>query len=221
MTVVVLPRWLSIFLSELDDVAAGRQPIDAAWRSERSRATKNDVARSGEPPLASRAAFSDFYERTHRSVFRYVMAMTGDQGESEEITADAYFRAWRRRETFSGDDDAAMGWIITIARRQAIDRLRSVQRHPQAELDDGLPSADIDIDDLVVADEQVGLVWQALRDLPWQQREVLVLRYMFGWRVQAIAAHLELSENAVSVRIRRALQKMKVAITALGVDSHG
>ena len=48
-----------------------------------------------------------------------------------------------------------------------------------------------------------------LQALPRPEREMLVLRYVLGWRVKRIAAHLSLAENTVSVKIRRALEKLR------------
>jgi RNA polymerase sigma factor (sigma-70 family) len=48
-----------------------------------------------------------------------------------------------------------------------------------------------------------------LNKLPIQHKEILVLRYILGWRVKDIAAHLQMSENNVSATIRRKLKKLQ------------
>jgi len=61
-------------------------------------------------PLGTPASFSDFYERTHLPVFRYLYGLTGGpQEDVEDLTAEAFTRAWRARRNFQGDADAALG----------------------------------------------------------------------------------------------------------------
>jgi RNA polymerase sigma factor (sigma-70 family) len=57
--------------------------------------------------------------------------------------------------------------------------------------------------------EQIAILWHLLGTLPDDIREMLVLRYLLGWQVKQIAAHLEQSENNVSVTIRRALKSLQ------------
>lgn len=83
-------------------------------------------------PLASAEAFSHFFEATHLSVFRYIYGLHGGPAaDVEDLTAEAFLRAWKARHRFSGDAHAALGWVITIARRLVIDvcRRNSVGRH--------------------------------------------------------------------------------------------
>lgn len=174
--------------------------------------------------LQNAREFSSFYEHAHLNVFRYVMTLSsGDQLESEDITADAFMRAWDRRESFSGNEDEAVRWVITIARNVLIDRHRSKTHEPiPIELDDSLEDTlsgdSTDIEDLLISEEQLQNVLDVIYQLPFRQREILTLRYMLGWRVQVIAAHLNLSENAVSVDLRRALKKIQGLIVPKGAN---
>jgi RNA polymerase sigma factor (sigma-70 family) len=57
--------------------------------------------------------------------------------------------------------------------------------------------------------EQFKHLWSLLHDLPDDKREVVVLRYMLGWKVKEIALYLRKEENTVSVFIRRCLQQIR------------
>jgi RNA polymerase sigma-70 factor (ECF subfamily) len=171
------------------------------------------LARSA--PLEDAAAFGAFYERTHRGVFRYVMALCGDAGEAEEIVADAFLRAWRARDRFSGDDDDAAGWIITIARRVAIDRRRAAPSAGEPlPLDEALPDDGPTVDEIIVAADQVETVFALIRRLPERQRDALLLRHLLGWPVKRIARHLDIAENTASVTLWRAIQRVRQGLTA-------
>jgi RNA polymerase sigma-70 factor, ECF subfamily len=167
--------------------------------------------RSASISLSAPDEFARFYEQNHLSVFRYAMALcAGDQGEAEEITAEAFFHAWEKRQQFSGSAPAALGWVITIARHLLIDRRRAQTSRPvEAELDGEAPDTRGQIEELLVDAEQTAEVLAALRSLPVPQAELLTLRYVLGWQVKAIAAHQGLPENTVSVYLRRALASLQ------------
>ena len=155
--------------------------------------------------------FARFFEDTHLTVFRYVMALcAGNQVEAEDITADSYFRAWEKRRQFSGTSSAAVGWMITIARNLLIDlrRARGSQTI-DSELDDTIPDNGVRIEDLIIDEEQFQDVIKLLPTLPPPQGDILMLRYGLGWQVKSIADHLGWAENTVSVNLRRAAEKLQ------------
>ncbi len=165
----------------------------------------------GAAPLANAEAFSQFFEATHLSVFRYIYGLHGGPAaDVEDLTAEAFLRAWKARHRFSGDADAALGWVITIARRLVIDarRRNSVRRHESLD-DTQIATTAADPHGEVAQREQVERLATLLDQLPDEQREMLVLRYLLGWRVSRIAEQLSLKENTVSVIIRRALQRLR------------
>jgi len=163
-------------------------------------------------PLTNRDTFSHLYRETHVVVFRYIYGLHGEpQAAVEDLTAETFLRAWKARHRFEGQPDAALGWLLTIARRLVIDGHRHRQAH----------GFEVDIDTMILDSQQPGLDTQAikheeadallslLQHLPTEQREILVLRYMLGWRVKDIAAHVSQNENTVSVTIRRTLASLR------------
>jgi RNA polymerase sigma-70 factor, ECF subfamily len=161
-------------------------------------------------PISSPASFRALYERSRLPVFRYIYGLTGGpQDDVEDLTAETFLRAWKARHRFNGDPDSATGWLIRIAKRLVIDahRRNSVEaRHIQSAAGDGINADSPEL--AAITDEQNQTLKQLLLDLPEEQREILVLRYMLGWKVNAIAAHLGLTENNVSVTIHRTLGKL-------------
>lgn len=160
-------------------------------------------------PYASADAFRQLYEMSHRSIFRFIYALSnGVLEDAEDLTAETYERAWKARKSFRGDEDAAMGWLVTIARNLVIDRQRQQRRilppHSLDVIADELSSS-ADVEQQVLRSEQQAMILTALQTLPVQDREILLLRYLLGWRVKQIAEHNGLLENTISVKIRRAL----------------
>lgn len=168
-------------------------------------------------------AFTHLYEETYLIVFRYVYGLSGGPPqEVEDLTAETYARAWKSRQHFKGDSQAALGWLLRIARNLAIDlarrrKDRAVDESFQVEflIDPGqLPEID------VVTREQIAVLWQMLAVLSEEVREMLVLRYMLGWQVKQIAAHLDKNENTVTVAIKRAIQHLQRDWTRLQENDH-
>lgn len=160
-------------------------------------------------PLASPARFRELYERSHPAVFRYIYGLTGGpQDDVEDLTAETFLRAWKARHGFQGDEASATGWLIRIAKRLVIDRYRrSVQAIHNLPADHPAESTP---EQTAVADEQINFLYRLLGELPDEPRQILVLRYLLGWRVNDIAEYVGATENSVSVTIHRTLSRLRM-----------
>jgi len=158
--------------------------------------------------ISDPARFRELYERNRLPVFRYIYALTGgSQADAEDLAAETFLRAWKARQQFDGDADSATGWLIRIAKRLVIDNYRRTLRatrnlppEPQAE---SSPEQDS------IEAEQQNILIRLVADLPDEQREIIILRYLLGWRVTDIAQHLGATENKISVTIHRTLVHLR------------
>lgn len=75
----------------------------------------------------SERAFAAFYDRTASRVLGLVRRILVDLAQSEEVTEEAFFAAWPEAARFDPDKGTAMAWLLTRARRRAIDRVRASQ----------------------------------------------------------------------------------------------
>ncbi len=173
---------------------------------------------ASQPPLQDPEAFSNLFTRTQIIIFRFIYGLHGGPLEEvEDLTCDTYLRAWKARLRFRGDDHDAICWLFTIARHLVIDAHRRGKAHPDhnfVELDDTsidamFPSAQIPVEEQAVIHEQIKRLWLVLQILNDEKRELLVLRYMLGWKVNEIARYLQKEENTVSVNIRRTLDQVR------------
>lgn len=167
-------------------------------------------------PLEEAESFAQLYARAHLIVFRFIYGLHGGPlQEVEDLTTETFMRAWKARKRFAGDQDAAVGWLLRIARNLVIDtrRRRSVRGEDRylEELSDYLQlSAPIpNPEEQTIREEQFRVLWEQLQALPVEQREMIVLRYILGWPVKRIAAHLGLLENTISVTLRRVLMRLR------------
>jgi RNA polymerase sigma-70 factor (ECF subfamily) len=169
-------------------------------------------------PLQDPKTFSNLYEHTQIIIFRFIYGMHGGPIEEvEDLTCDTFMRAWKGRSRFFGDDHDALCWLFTIARRLVIDAHRRKKAHPE---NNNISLDDIDIsssnmspqmtpEEQISNREQFIHLLHILQNFSDDKREMLVLRYMLGWRVTEIAEYLHKDENTISVSIRRCLQQIR------------
>ncbi len=138
--------------------------------------------------------------------------------DAEDVVQDAFVRFWRHQRKLGGEP---LGLIITSMRRAAVDLARRNSRRGIREQagadgeDDGSPL----FETLLEGDERRQAIEAALRRLPPEQRDVLVLK-IWGERTFAeIAAQLGVPPNTVASRYRYALAALRQELTA--ADCHG
>ena len=72
-------------------------------------------------------AFAAFYDATRARVFGLITRVLRDRGYSEETTQEVYLQVWRSAETYDPTAGSALAWLMTLAHRRAVDRVRSEQ----------------------------------------------------------------------------------------------
>lgn len=170
-------------------------------------------------PLEESETFAQFYQNTHQDIFRYVMASCGGNASlAEDVTAETYMRAWKNRRSFSGTSDAAFGWVLTISRRLLIDKFRASSSRPlENELVDDIEDQNPNTETMLLNQELSENLIDALQILPENRREMVLLRYVLGWRVNQIADYLSIPENTISVSLRRSLKQLQKYLIMQGV----
>jgi RNA polymerase sigma-70 factor (ECF subfamily) len=168
--------------------------------------------------IASPASFRALYELNRLPVFRYVYALTGgSQEDAEDLTAETFLRAWKARHQFHGERDSAIGWLIGIAKRLVIDTYRRTVRETR-DLPTDLPGEDTP-EQTAVHEEQQKFLLRLVAELPDEQREMVILRYLLGWRVNDIARHMGATENRISVSLHRTLSKLREQWTEIDPEN--
>jgi RNA polymerase sigma-70 factor (ECF subfamily) len=169
-------------------------------------------------PITSPSSFRDLYERNSLPVFRYIYGLTGGpQEDVEDLTAETFLRAWKARHRFDGDMNSATGWLIRIAKRLVIDGYRRRSQAIRIPSIDPMPEPAPE--QVAIDGEQRRHLFDLLAGLPDEQREIIILRYLLGWRVNDIARHIDSTENNVSVTIHRTLSKLREKWTEADSES--
>src|SRR5512147_2572094 len=81
----------------------------------RLQSIKRWLGKEDENSIPNADAFTRLYDDTHLIVFRYLYGLSGGPlQEVEDLTAETYARAWKTRQSFIGDKQAALGWLLRI-----------------------------------------------------------------------------------------------------------
>jgi RNA polymerase sigma-70 factor (ECF subfamily) len=164
------------------------------------------------------AGFEDLYRRYYARLYRFCLKRVGDSAEAEEVTQEAFARAYTAMPRLAGERKF-YPWISVIAARLCLDthrrRARSV---PLPELDLGAVEGDQERVVLQAADRQ--MLRDAMDRLGPRHQEVLRLREQEGWSYQRIAEYYDVSLGTVEQllwRARRALRREFEAVA--GADA--
>ncbi|MGH2954424.1 MAG: RNA polymerase sigma factor [Solirubrobacterales bacterium] len=168
------------------------------------------VAPAVEAPSEADAAFEALYRSSRDDVFAYASGLLRDRAAAEDVTAQAFERAYRRRKRFDPRRGTPRAWLFGIARNAALDELRRRRRHAALE---GEPVDEASAPTIEAA--EVALRRAALRaamtDLSARDRELVALKYFAGLANAEIAAVIGTTESNAGTRLHRVLEKLRRA----------
>jgi RNA polymerase sigma-70 factor (ECF subfamily) len=154
------------------------------------------------------AFFRDHYER----VYRFVASSTGlPDDQVEDLVQETLFQAWRDRDRFR-TESMPLTWILAIAKHRVYDLRRRQDRAKAAEpVLRALAAIETDeIPEQVLSTEEMGQrVRSALDSMPPEYSDLLLLRYLAGRSVQAIADELGENKKATESRLHRAREALR------------
>ena len=159
-----------------------------------------------------RAAFADLYDRTGSRVYGMVLRVLRDPGYSEDVTQDVYLQIWRDAGRFDAAQGSAMSWLLTIAHRRAVDRVRSESSASARENRYGLRTlAEVvaGVDDEVLTREAGREVRECLDTLTELQAQAVSLAYYDGFTYREVADRLTVALPTVKSRIRDGLKRLR------------
>ena len=151
-------------------------------------------------------ALAQLYDRYGTAVYNLALRITRDAGAAEEISLDSFLQIWRQSSRFDAHHGTLIGWLFTIARTRAIDRLRAASAVKRTQSDDAPPvNAPRPPEEMAELAERRRLVRDAMATLSAAQRAALELAYYDGLSHSEIAARLGEPLGTVKTRIRQAM----------------
>lgn len=164
-------------------------------------------------------AFARLYDMLSPRAFGLILRVLVDRSQSEEVLQEVFLEIWQSAARFVPNKGQGRSWVLTIAHRRAVDRVRSAQASTDRDVRAGFRDIDVAHDGVA---EEVELriegqrVSQALATLPDPQREAITLAYFGGYSQSEIAALVGAPLGTIKTRMRDGLSRLRVE---MGVTS--
>ena len=176
-------------------------PPGQATRTTSATASLEDLLR--RCARGDEAAFARLYDLTSHRTYGLALRVVRNPAHAEEVTQEIYLEVWRTSARFDAARGNALSWLLTIAHRRAVDRVRSAD------------AAETRPRDYDVTAEQAQLsiesarVRRALQHLTSTQREAVELAYFGGYTHTEVARLLDLPLGTAKTRIRDGLIRLR------------
>ncbi len=159
-------------------------------------------------------ALEELYDRHSTAVYSLVLRILADRSAAEDVLSDVFWRIWKRAESHDPSRASVIAWMMTIARRRAIDELRMSGRRERRERS---PEASVGTlqgmrpspEGATLATETQQHVRDALSALAPEQRTPIELAFFEGLTHVEIAAQLQQPLGTIKTRIRAGMQRMR------------
>lgn len=164
-------------------------------------------------------AFAELYDATSARVYGLVRRLLVDPAQAEEVTQEIYLEIWQTATRYQQERGSAMSWMLTMAHRRAVDRVRASQASRDRDTRIGIRDYDREYDQVaehVEVTMEGARVKRALQGLTELQRQAVQLAYYGGLSHSEIAAELHVPVGTVKTRIRDGMIRLR---DAMGVTS--
>jgi len=169
----------------------------------------------GRVARGDESAFEQVYQRVAGVVFGTVLRVLRDHAQSEEVTREVMVDLWRTASRFEAVRGSALAWALTMARRRAVDRVRSERAARERERRAGwrdLEPAHDQVAETVQASLEREAVHGCLGRLTELQRESVILAYYGGHTYREVAELLDLPLGTVKSRLRDGLIRLRAGL---------
>lgn len=160
-------------------------------------------------------AFAHLYDQTSARVYGLVLRVVRDSAQAAEVTQDIYVQVWRESARFDSAAGHAIAWLLMIAHRRAVDRVRSSEASRQR--DDRYATGQTErsydqVSEQAQSNMEAQHVRKALDGLTDNQRDALQLAYFDGYTNREVAALLDIPLGTAKTRIRDGLIRLRDAM---------
>jgi RNA polymerase sigma-70 factor, ECF subfamily len=190
---------------EVDSIrAATLGPGPAEGKDQDLRRLLAQVARGNQ------TAFETLYDRLAGPVYGLILKIVRDPAQSEEVAQEVLLEVWRTAARFDSSRGSPTGWVMTIAHRRAVDRVRSEAAAANRELRaaEVLVRGD-EVAESVEASLDADRLRHCLQGLSKAQREAITLAYYGGYTYPQVAAQLGAALGTIKTRIRDGMLRLR------------
>ena len=156
--------------------------------------------------------FSELYEEEAKKVYKFLLALTGDELLAEELTQQTFYKALLSMKLFQGKS-SVYTWLCQIGKNEWFQELRRKKQLSTDTMADR--SSGNHLEEEYIRKHQIDMVRKALLELPEPYRDVMILRTYGELPFSEIAVMYDRTESWAKVTFFRGKQKLKVEMEAL------
>src|SRR5438477_4003905 len=146
-------------------------------------------------------AFNILIRHWERPIYNFIVRMIGDRDEAMDLSQDCFMKAYRELRTLK-DRDRFSSWLYQIAHNACLSRIRKEHGKKWVELDPDTQSPHVPAENRLAVEK-------ALRQLPEDQREVVILKVFQSLKFEEIAAIQEAPVSTVKSRLYMGFEKLR------------
>ena len=163
-----------------------------------------------------KALFDDFYNKYHRDIYNFVYYMVKNKNLTDNLVQEIYIRIVKSYKNFRGDSSEKT-WAFSIARHVVFDHFRGEQRKRKyndewsdlEEMKNYIRNDERLPDEVVIQNEEVRLLYRLLDECSFNQKQVIILRYIQGYSLKETADVLNMTISNVKTLQHRGINKLK------------
>ena len=162
-----------------------------------------------------RRAFAELYDATSARLYGLIRRLLIDPAQAEEVTQEVYLEIWQTAARYKPERGSAVSWMLTMAHRRAVDRVRASQASRDRDARIGIRDYDREYDQVAEHVEitmEGARVKRALEGLTELQRQAVELAYFGGFTHTEIAAQLHVPVGTIKTRIRDGMIRLRDAM---------
>lgn len=157
-----------------------------------------------------REAFARLYDAVAGRVLGLARRITRNHALAEEVTQEVMVEVWRTAPRFDREQGSAMGWILMLAHRRSVDRVRRSESRQAREAQDATRQpVQQPVDERLLAAEEQDEVVAALERLTDLQRQAIQLAYYDGYTYREVAEVLGVPEGTAKSRLRDGIRQLR------------
>ncbi len=176
------------------------------------------AAVAGEDPTA----LGVLYDRYCSILKALILRVVHDDAEADDLLQEIFMQIWRQATNYTPEKGKALGWMVTLTRRRAIDRLRQRQAYGRAKdrmeetvVKETGSTAHYHADEDIAWSDIRMLLQGRLDSLPVFQKEAIELAYFRGMSQREIAAFTDTPLGTVKTRLELGLRKLSDSMNGL------
>jgi len=204
--------------------------VGASTRNYRRR--RSQEKEESDEELMTRVACGDskalegLFDRHAGVIKSVIFKIIHNEAEAEDVLMEVFFEAWNGAAKYSAEKGKALGWLVTMARRRGIDRLRKRQSYSRAtdrfqvevEHDPEAWISGRDPDGNTERADVRAFIRARMQELPVFQREAIEYAFFKGMSQREIAAHTGIPLGTIKTRIELGLKKLSISLEVLAKE---